>query len=40
MLRNLTFYGVIPHIFSKLPKLSRREALENVIERWRRWWRG
>jgi hypothetical protein len=40
MLRNLTFYGIILHVFFKLPKLSRRAALENVIERWRRWWRG
>lgn len=34
MLRDLSFYGVILHVFSELSKLRRSKALENVIECW------
>ena len=40
MLRDLSFYGVILHIFSELTKLRRSKVPENVIECWRRRWRG
>jgi hypothetical protein len=40
MLRNLSFYGVILRIFPELSKFRRSEFFENVVECWRRRWRG
>jgi len=40
MLRDPSFYRVILHVFSELPKFCRCKALEDIIECWRRWWRG
>ena len=40
MLRDPSFYGVILHVFSELPKLCGSKALEDVIECWQRRWRG
>lgn len=40
MLRNPSFNGVILRVFSKLSKFRRSEFFENVVECWRRRWRG
>jgi hypothetical protein len=40
MLRNLSFYGVILRIFPELSKFRRSEFFENIVECWRRRWRG